>query len=98
MEIFSTTMSKFYNNTINWAFASKDKLNDIADFDKNNDPINENGAIVYVTKNKISMDILVTLTNLISFFDDMKLRYNDGNRTRDIVTFVRADFVDNMQI
>jgi hypothetical protein len=66
-------MSKFYNNTVNWAFASKDKLNDIAYFDKNDAPIVENGTIVYVTENKISMDIPMTLTNLISFFDGMKL-------------------------
>jgi hypothetical protein len=34
LEIFSTTILKFYNDTINWAFTSKDKLNDIADFNK----------------------------------------------------------------
>jgi hypothetical protein len=66
-------MSKFYNNTVNLAFASKDKLNDIAYFDKNYAPTIENGAIVYVTKNKISMEVLMTLTNLISFFNGMKL-------------------------
>jgi hypothetical protein len=44
------------------------------------------------------MDILVTLTNLISFFDSMKLQYNNGNRTRDIVIFGGADFIDIMQI
>jgi hypothetical protein len=80
------------------AFASKDKLNDIADFDKNNDPIIENGAIVYVTEKEISMDVPVTLTNFISFFDSVKLQYNDGNVMQDIVTFAGADFVDDMQI
>jgi len=43
------------------------------------------------------MDVPVTLTNLISFFDGMRLHYNK-NRTQDIVTFVGADFVDDMQI
>jgi hypothetical protein len=38
------------------------------------------------------------LSNLISFFDGMNLKYNNGNRTRDIVTFISADFVDDMQI
>jgi hypothetical protein len=28
----------------------------------------------------------------------MKLRYNNGNETQDIVTFVGADFVNDMQI
>ncbi len=28
----------------------------------------------------------------------MCLRYNDGSGTRDIATFIGADFVDNMQI
>jgi hypothetical protein len=28
----------------------------------------------------------------------MKLRYNDGSGTRDIVTFLGADFVENMHL
>jgi hypothetical protein len=44
------------------------------------------------------MDVPVTLTNLISFFDGMRLPYNDGNGTQDIVTFVGAGFADDMQI
>ncbi len=28
----------------------------------------------------------------------MRLRYNDGQGTRDIVTFLRADFIDGMQL
>jgi hypothetical protein len=28
----------------------------------------------------------------------MILKYNDGNRTKDIVTYIGADFVDDMQI
>ena len=33
-----------------------------------------------------------------SFFKDMKLKYNDGQGTRDIVTFLGADFGEAMQI
>ncbi len=40
----------------------------------------------------------MTLTNLMSFLKDMCLRYNDGQGTRDIVTFLGADFVDGMQL
>jgi hypothetical protein len=91
-------MSKFYNDTINWAFASKDKLNNLAYFDKNDALIVENGTIVYVTENKISMNVPMTLTNLISFFNGMNFLYNYGNGTRDIVKFVIADIVEDMQI
>jgi hypothetical protein len=99
LEMFSTTISNFYNDTINWAFASKEKLHKIANnFDKDGSPITEDDAITYVSENEVLMDVPVTLTNLISFFDGMRLHYNDGNGTRDIVTFVGADFVDDMQI
>jgi hypothetical protein len=98
LEMFSTTISNFYNDTINWAFASKEKLHKIADnFDMDGSPITEDGTIIYVRENEVSMDVPVTLTNLISFFDGMRLHYNK-NRTQDIVTFVGADFVDDMQI
>jgi hypothetical protein len=33
-----------------------------------------------------------------SFFQNMKLKYNNGNGTRDIVTFLGVDFVDGMQL
>jgi hypothetical protein len=38
------------------------------------------------------------LTNLVYFFKDMKLKYNDGQGTQDIVTFLGADFGEAMQI
>ncbi len=40
----------------------------------------------------------MTLTNLVSFFQGMRLRYNDGQGTRDIVTFLGADFVEDLQL
>jgi hypothetical protein len=101
LDLFSTTASKYYNNSINWAFASKDKLNDLLDdVDKNGDPIpiTQDDVVVYKNDNEVLIDLPLTLTNLISFFDGMKLRYNNGNGTRDIVTFIGADFVDDMQI
>ncbi len=86
---------------INWAFVSKDKLNDaLDDVDKNGDPIpiTQDDAIVYASDNEVLIDLPLTITNLISFFDGMKLRYNDGSGTRDVVTFIGVDFVDDMQI
>ncbi len=44
------------------------------------------------------MDIPIMLTNLVSFFKDMHLKYNDGRGTQDIVTFLGADFDKDMQI
>jgi len=44
------------------------------------------------------VDVPLTLTNLISFFTGMHLHYNDGKGTRDVVKFIGADFVDDMQI
>jgi len=36
--------------------------------------------------------------NLVLFFTGMHLCYNDGKGTRDVVKFLGADFVDDMQI
>jgi hypothetical protein len=44
------------------------------------------------------LNIPVKLTNIVSFFKDMKLKYNDGQGTRDIVKFLGDDFGENMQI
>ncbi len=101
LELFSTTVSKYYNDTINWAFASKEELDDaLDDVDKNRNSISitQDDALVYASNNEVLIDLPLNLTNLISFFDGMKLRYNDGSGTRDIVTFIGADFVDDMQI
>ncbi len=93
-----TTILNFYNDTVNWAFTSKDKIIEFTQNEGDYGPINSDGAIVYADENETTIDIPVMLLNLISFFNGMKLKYNNGNRTRDIVTFVRADFVDDMQI
>jgi hypothetical protein len=91
-------MSKVYDDTINWAFASKDKLCDLAQVDNGSLIIDEDGGIVYINGDDMTLDVPLTLTNLISFFTGMHLRYNDGKGTRDVVKFVGADFVDDMQI
>ncbi len=43
--------------------------------------LNDGGAIVTIGENEISMDIPLMLTNLVSFFKDMRLKYNDGRGT-----------------
>jgi hypothetical protein len=89
--VFSTTISLFYNDKICWALASKEKVDELAALDNG-------GAIVTIRENEISMDIPLMLTNLVSFFKDMRLKYNNGRDTWDIVTFLGADSVEDMQI
>ncbi len=61
--------------------------------------LNDNGgAIVTIIEKEISMDIPLMLTNLVSLSKDMRLKYNDGRGTQDIVTFLGADFGKDMQI
>jgi hypothetical protein len=91
LEAFSTTISQFYDDKICWALASKKKVDELA-------LRNDGGAIVTIGENEISMDIPLMLTNLVSFFKDIRLKYNDGRGTPDIVTFLGADFVEDMQI
>jgi hypothetical protein len=73
---------KLYNDTINWAFTAKVKDLELAASD-------EGAGLATVQGNgNVSLDIPVKLINL----------YNDGLGTRDIVTFLGADFVEDMQL
>ncbi len=92
LQAFSTTISKFYDDKICWALASKKKVYESADLD-------DNGAVILtIGEDDVTLDIPIMLTLLVSFFKDMKLKYNDGQGTRNIVTFLGADFGKNMQI
>ena len=62
LEAFYTTISRFYDDKICWALASKEKVDDLAKLDDNG------GAIVTIRENEISIDIPLTLTNLVSFW------------------------------
>ena len=91
LETYSTMLASYYDDTINWAFSSKMKNKDFATSD-------EGGAIVYVTDDTVTLDIPMTVENMSSFFRNMKLKYNNGNGTCNIVTFLGVDFVDGMQL
>jgi hypothetical protein len=91
-------ITNIHDNAISWAFASKDMLCALAQLDDVDSIVNDGGAIVYADDNGIVIDVPLTLTNLISFFDGIQLRFNDGSGTRDVVTFIGTDFVDDMQI
>ncbi len=92
MEAFLTRISKFYNDKFCWALASKEKLKELADLNEDGD------GVLKIRDNKVILDMPVTLANLVSLFQDMRLRYNDRKGTRDIVIFMGADFTENMQL
>ena len=45
LNVFSTMMSRVYDDMINWAFASKDKLRDLAQIDEDSSIVGDNGGI-----------------------------------------------------
>ena len=92
LQVFSTIISKFYDIKICLALASKEEVDELANLDDNG------GGILTIGEDEVTLDIPLMLTNLVSFFKDMKLKYNDGQGTCDIVTFLGADFGKNMQI
>ena len=93
LDAFSMMMSKEYDDTVNWALASKDKLHDLAQIDGGSKIVDNDGGIAYADDNGITLNDPQTLMNLILFFTGMYLCYNDGKGTRDVVTFLDADFV-----
>jgi hypothetical protein len=70
----------------------KERVDELAYLDDNG------GGILTVREDEVTLDIPIMLTNLVSFFKDMKLKYNDGQGTHNIVTFLGADFGKNIQI
>jgi hypothetical protein len=54
--------------------------------------------IPYISDDGVYLDVPVTLTNLVPFFQGMHVCYNYGQGTRDIVTFLGADFLDDVQL
>ena len=91
--MFSPILSSFYDDRIRWDLASKEKVDELANLDDK-----DRDNILTIGDNLITLDMPVMLTNLVSFFKDMKLKYDDGQGTRDIVTFLGADFDEAMQI
>ena len=77
-------MSKVYDNTINWTFVSKDKLHELAKVNGGSSIVDDNGGIVYSDSDGKTLDVPLTITNLILFFTGMHLSYNGGKGTRDV--------------
>ncbi|MGL6008734.1 MAG: hypothetical protein ACRC1D_04685 [Culicoidibacterales bacterium] len=93
LEAFSTMITNVYNDTIKWAFASKNNQ-----LDNGHSLIEDGDPLVNADDNGITTDTPPTPSNSTSFPHGVRLRYNDGKGIRDVVTFIGIDFVDNMQI
>ena len=91
LETYSTLLSSYYDDGINWAFSSKTKDKAIADS-------NDDGGTIFINGDTVTLDIPMTVQNMSSFLQGMKLRYNDGNGMRDVVQFLGVDFIDGMQL
>jgi hypothetical protein len=90
LETYTTMLASYYDDAVNWLFSSKEKEKDFANLE-------EGDTIVHVSNTTVMLDVPVTIENMSSFFQNMKLRYNDGNGTQDIVTFLGVNYIDGMQ-
>jgi hypothetical protein len=99
LKSFATFLMPYYDDTVNWAYTAISKDRELAQLNNGKSIVSEDGsALVYISDDEISLYVQVTLTNLVSFFQGMHLRYNDGHGTRVIVTFLGADFINGMQL
>jgi len=92
LSAFATHLSKYYNNTVHWAFSSKVKDTELAS--------NDDGDVIVTVDSEggISFEMPASVNDAISFMRCMKLHYNDGNGIRDIVTFLGIYYVNDMQM
>jgi hypothetical protein len=68
-----------YDNSINWAFCSALKNNDLA-------ASNDGAGVAIIQGNgDMTLKVPMTLENTVAFLQNMKLRYNNGLGTQDIV-------------
>ncbi len=72
--------------------ASKKKLKELADLNEDSD------GVLKIRDNEVTLDMPLSIANLVSLFQDMQLQYNDRQGTRNIVVFLGADFTGNMQL
>jgi hypothetical protein len=91
LETYITMLASYNDDAVNWAFSFKAKDKDFVNSEKGD-------TIVHISVTSVMNNIPVTVENMSSFFQNMKLRYNDGNRTKDIVIFLGVDFIDGMQL
>jgi hypothetical protein len=74
LQSFTTFSMPYYNDTVNWAYTAISKDKELAQLDDGKAIVSEDGsALVYICDDKISLDVPMTLTNLVSFFQGMHL-------------------------
>jgi hypothetical protein len=89
----------YYDDMVNWAYTTSSKDKELAQSDDGNSILSEDAsAVFYASDSKVSITVPVTVTNLVSFFQDMRLQYNDGQGAQNVVTFLGADFFDDIQL
>jgi hypothetical protein len=60
---------RYYDDTDSWAFTAIFKDRELAQFNDGKSIVSEDGsALVYISDDEVSLNIPVTLTNLVSFF------------------------------
>jgi hypothetical protein len=90
----------YYDDTVHCAFALESKDKALAQLDKGNViTSNADAGIATVQRNGgVTIDVPLTLTNPVAFLQGMKLWYNDGSGTQDMVTFLSSHFVKDMRL
>jgi hypothetical protein len=60
----------------------------------------DNGDVIVTVDSEggVSFALAATVDNVVSFMKGMKLWYNDGNGTREILTFLDIDYIDDMHM
>ncbi len=76
--------ASYYDDAVNWAFSSKAKNKDFANAE-------DGDTVVHIIDTSVLIVVPVTVENMSSFFQNMKLRHNDGNGTKDIFTFLAIE-------
>jgi hypothetical protein len=72
----------YYDDMVSWAYTAISKDKELAQSNDGKSSVLDDGStLVYVSEDKICLDIPMTLTNLVSFFQGMRLPYNDGQGT-----------------
>jgi hypothetical protein len=79
LQSFTTFLMPYYDATVHWAYTANSKDKELAQLDDGKAVVSEDGsALLYISANKNSLDVPMTLTNRVSFFQGMRLCYNDG--------------------
>jgi hypothetical protein len=69
----------YYDDTVSWAYTAISKDRELAQSNDGKSIVSkDSSALVYISDDEVSLDVPVTLTNLVSFFQGMHLRFNDG--------------------